>query len=98
MMHEAGYVGFDVYFSKLPDPSISRKKLYPLIEILFAVLDPEAFKSCFVSWVKSLQSALQDVIAIDGKTLCNSADLPITCLNAWRSSFILRINKSLFLS
>ena len=93
-MHEVGYIGFDVYFSKLPDPRISRKKLYPLIEILFvvlcgsicgaeswrdfvlfgeskidflngiackdtfarvfAVLDPEAFKSCFVSWVKSL--------------------------------------------
>ena len=93
-MDEVGHIGFDVYFSKLPDPRISRKKLYPLIEILFvvlcgsngiackdtfarvfAVLDPEAFKSCFVSWVKSLQSALQDVIAIDGKTLCNSADL-----------------------
>ncbi len=121
-MHEVGDIGFDVYFSKLPDPRISRKKLYPLIEILFvvlcgsicgaeswrdfvlfgeskidflkeyypfsngiackdtfarvfAVLDPLAFKSCFVSWVKSLQSALQDVIAIDGKTLCNSADL-----------------------
>ena len=36
---------------------------------VFAVLDPEAFKSCFVSWVKSLQSALQEVIAIDGKTI-----------------------------
>ena len=104
--------GFDTYFSALPDPRISRKKLYPLTEILFvvlcgsvcgaeswrdfvlfgkekidflreyypfangiaskdtfarvfAVLDPEAFKSCFVGWVKSLQSALQDVIAID---------------------------------
>jgi predicted transposase YbfD/YdcC len=28
-----------------------------------------------VSWVKSLQSALQDVIAIDGKTLCNRFEL-----------------------
>ncbi len=42
---------------------------------VFAVLDPEAFKSCFVSWVKSLQSTLHDVIAIDGKTLYNSFDL-----------------------
>ncbi len=33
---------------------------------VFAVLDPEAFKSCFVSWVKSLQSTVHDVIAIDG--------------------------------
>ena len=37
-MHEVGHIGFDVYFSKLPDPRISRKKLYPLIEILFVVL------------------------------------------------------------
>jgi hypothetical protein len=42
---------------------------------VFAALDPEAFTSCFVSWIKSLQSALQEVIAIDGKTLCNSSDL-----------------------
>ncbi len=27
-MHEVGRIGFDVYFSKLPDPRISRKKLY----------------------------------------------------------------------
>ena len=26
-MHDVGYIGFDVYFSKLPDPRISRKKL-----------------------------------------------------------------------
>lgn len=114
--------GFDVYFSALPDPRVSRKKLYPLTEILFvalcgsicgaeswrdfvlfgkekidllreyypfangiaskdtfarvfAVLDPEAFKTCFITWVKSLQSSLEDVIAIDGKTLCNSRDV-----------------------
>ena len=42
---------------------------------LFAILDPEAFKTCFVEWVKSLQKALEDVIAIDGKTLCNSIDV-----------------------
>ena len=31
-MDEVVHIGFDVYFSKLPDPRISRKKLYPLIE------------------------------------------------------------------
>ena len=111
--------GFDIHFSELSDPRISRTKLYPLIEILcvvlcgsvcgaeswrdfvlfgkekidllreyypfsngiaskdtfarvFAVLNPEEFKSCFVAWVKSLQSALNDTIAIDGKTLRGS--------------------------
>ena len=112
---------FETHFSALIDPRIKRKKLYPLIEILFvvlcgtvcgaeswrdyvlfgkektdflkqyfafingipskdtfarlfAVLDPETFKVCFTEWVKSLQTALKDIIAIDGKTLCNSID------------------------
>lgn len=112
---------FETHFSGLKDPRIKRKKLYPLMEILFvvlcgticgaeswrdfvlfgkektdflkkyfpyangipskdtlarlfAVLDPESFKKCFIAWVKSLQETLQDVIAIDGKTLCNSID------------------------
>lgn len=41
---------------------------------VFAALDTEAFKLQFVEWVKSLQKLLQEVIAIDGKTLCNSID------------------------
>jgi predicted transposase YbfD/YdcC len=112
---------FETHFSGFKDPRIKRKKLYPLMEILFvvlcgticgaeswrdfvlfgkektdflkkyfpyangipskdtlarlfAVLDPESFKKCFIAWVKSLQETLQDVIAIDGKTFCNSID------------------------
>lgn len=41
---------------------------------VLAALDTEAFKQCFVKWVKSLQAIMNDVIAIDGKTLCNSID------------------------
>ena len=41
---------------------------------LFALLDPEVFKLCFIEWVKMLQCALNEIIAIDGKTLCNSFD------------------------
>lgn len=41
---------------------------------VFAALDPELFKKCFIEWVKSLQELLEEVIAIDGKTLCGSAD------------------------
>jgi predicted transposase YbfD/YdcC len=42
----------------------------------FAALKPEQFKTCFIAWVKSLQSLNVDteVIAIDGKRLCNSFD------------------------
>jgi predicted transposase YbfD/YdcC len=112
---------FETHFARLKDPRIKRKKLYPLIEILFvvlcgticgaeswrdfvlfgkekidflkqyfpftngipskdtfarlfAVLEPEIFKTCFIEWIKSLQAALKDIIAIDGKTLCNSID------------------------
>jgi predicted transposase YbfD/YdcC len=114
-------LGLETHFARLKDPRIARKKLYPLIEILFvvlsgtvcgaeswrdfvlfgkekidflkqyfsfangipskdtfarlfAVLDPEMFKACFIEWVKALQEVLNEVIAIDGKKLCNSHD------------------------
>ncbi len=35
---------------------------------IFASLDPEAFRSCFVTWVGALTKAPLEVIAIDGKT------------------------------
>jgi predicted transposase YbfD/YdcC len=41
---------------------------------VFSALATEAFKYQFVEWVKSLQMLVNDVIAIDGKTLCNSLD------------------------
>ena len=37
-------------------------------------LSPAEFKSCFVSWVQSFQTALGDIVAIDGKTLRKSFD------------------------
>lgn len=42
---------------------------------LFSVMNPQAFKTCFIEWVKALQPLLSGVVAIDGKTLCNSANL-----------------------
>ncbi len=41
---------------------------------VLAALNPEKFRACFIEWVKSLQTLMSSVIAIDGKTLCNSAD------------------------
>lgn len=42
---------------------------------LFAALDPEAFQSCFVEWVKGVvQLGSLQQIAIDGKTLRHSYD------------------------
>ena len=40
----------------------------------FAALKPESFKTCFISWVKSLKLVDNEVIAIDGKTLRHSFD------------------------
>jgi predicted transposase YbfD/YdcC len=112
---------FEEHFAGLKDPRIERKKLYPLIEIMFIVLcgsicgaeswrdfvlfgkekkdflmkyfpytngipskntfarvfwslDSGVFKSCFIEWVKSLQRVLEKIVAIDGKTLCNSGN------------------------
>jgi predicted transposase YbfD/YdcC len=35
-------------------------------------LDPKQFRDCFIEWAKTLPRGEQEVIAIDGKTLCNS--------------------------
>jgi len=42
---------------------------------VFATLDPVAFEKCFANWVKSLrEDNVNDLIAIDGKTLRRSFD------------------------
>ncbi len=120
-MSEAISEEFKGHFSKLADPRLDRKKLYPLSEILFIVLSasicgagswrdfvlfgrekldflreffPYAngipskntfarvfgalesgeFRQCFIEWVQGLQSLMEGVVAIDGKTLRNSHD------------------------
>jgi len=44
---------------------------------VLAALDPAVFRGCFIQWAKGLQKILDEVIAIDGKTLCNSHE-PMT--------------------
>lgn len=39
---------------------------------ILAVLDPEQFQRCFVTWVASLTGVAEGVIAIDGKTVRRS--------------------------
>lgn len=41
---------------------------------VFAALKAEEFRACFIEWTQGLQKMLEGVIAIDGKTLCNSHD------------------------
>ncbi len=40
----------------------------------FAALKLEEFKKCFTTWIESLPLLKNEVIAIDGKILCNSFD------------------------
>lgn len=41
---------------------------------VFRLLDPKAFNQCFMQWVQAIAAKIEGVIAIDGKTLCNSGD------------------------
>ena len=41
---------------------------------VFRILDPEMFNQCFMQWVRTIAATVEGVIAIDGKTLCNSGD------------------------
>lgn len=41
---------------------------------VFRLLDPKNFNECFMRWVRMIAATIEGVIAIDGKTLCNSGD------------------------
>lgn len=41
---------------------------------VFRLLDPKAFNQCFMHWVNAIAAKIEGVIALDGKTLCNSGD------------------------
>jgi predicted transposase YbfD/YdcC len=41
---------------------------------VFRFLDPEKFQTCFMNWVSTIAATIQGVIAVDGKTICNSGD------------------------
>lgn len=40
----------------------------------FRLVDPIAFETCFTQWVATIAESIQGVIAVDGKTICNSND------------------------
>ena len=55
---------------------------------VFAALDPELFKACFLAWVSGLRDVDADIIAIDGKTSRRSHDRrngrnPLHLVSAW---------------
>lgn len=40
----------------------------------FSLLDPVAFRQCFIAWVRAVHETLQGVVALDGKTVRRSHD------------------------
>ena len=40
----------------------------------FRFVDPIAFEKCFISWTQRIAKTLGGIIALDGKTICHSAD------------------------
>jgi predicted transposase YbfD/YdcC len=59
---------------------------------VFARLDPNAFSTCFVAWTQSLYEKTEgEVIALDGKRVCNSFDTAtgkstVHLVSAWAAS------------
>ena len=59
---------------------------------LFARLDPAQFQACFLRWIRALAELLPaEVVAVDGKELCGSADraagkAAICLVSAWASA------------
>lgn len=41
---------------------------------VFRLLNPKHFQDCFSAWVGTIAKTVEGVIAIDGKTICNSGD------------------------
>jgi len=58
---------------------------------VFSLLDPDAFRRCFIAWVEGLSLVdVGEVVAIDGKTIRRSLDAasgkgPLHLVNAWAS-------------
>ena len=55
---------------------------------VFAALDPELFRACFLAWVEGLRDDDPDIVAIDGKTSRRSYDRrkgrnPLHLVSAW---------------
>jgi predicted transposase YbfD/YdcC len=55
---------------------------------VFAAIDPDLFKRCFLAWVEDLRDGAPEVIAIDGKTSRRSHDRgkgrkPLHMVSAW---------------
>lgn len=58
---------------------------------VIAAVDPDVFKTCFLTWVEGLRTDTPDVIAIDGKTSRRSHDrrkgrLPLHTVSAWATA------------
>jgi predicted transposase YbfD/YdcC len=58
---------------------------------IFAALEPREVQRCFMEWVETIREKISgEVVAIDGKTICGSKDIPknkraVHVVSAWAS-------------
>ncbi len=45
---------------------------YDTFSRFFRLVDPVAFEKCFIEWTQKITKVVGGVIALDGKTMCNS--------------------------
>src|SRR4030081_3184998 len=62
----------------------------PLCDV-FAAVDPDLFKTCFLAWVEDLRDGAPEIIAIDGKTSRRSHDRgkgrkPLQMVSPWATN------------
>lgn len=63
--------------SKIDDPS------HDTFQSLFDAIYPDQFHKAFFCFTQQLQTVLEGVLAIDGKTIRNSGKNPLHLVNAW---------------
>ncbi|MEO3706727.1 ISAs1 family transposase [Trichormus azollae HNT15244] len=75
-------------FLELPNGRLSQDRFTRV----FAQLNTQQFQSCFLNWMKTVQSRTEgEVVAIDRKTLCGSHDQsikqsPLQIVSAWATT------------
>jgi hypothetical protein len=52
-------------------------------ECLIRFLDPDVMEQCFIQWTQSLIGKIQEIVAIDGKTLRGSGEIYCARLENW---------------
>jgi hypothetical protein len=76
----------------IPSPDGDATRTHDTFARVFAQLNPQQFQECFLSWMRTIQKITsEEIVAIDGKTLCGSNDKgsgqnAIEIVSAWATT------------